>query len=113
MGMEVIITTSHSAPYQTDDASVAVDLVKSWCNSENVDYLSPQLYSSGMEGSPELDETSSCINAGCTWELYKPEVCNANFAPSIVDETHLEASINFFKQYGIEFAGYLVWAQNL
>lgn len=28
MGLEVIITTSHSAPYQTDDASIAVDLVK-------------------------------------------------------------------------------------
>ena len=40
-GLTVGVTTSHSAPYQTDTPQVATDLVKSWVVSDNIDFLSP------------------------------------------------------------------------
>ncbi|GMH80603.1 hypothetical protein TrST_g632 [Triparma strigata] len=108
--LSVVITTSHSAPYATDTPSVAVDLVKSWCSDPNVDVISPQLYSSGMEATPETDETASCVDSGCTWDLYKD--CLASFVPSIVDETHVAPMNSYFQsEQGMSTDGYLVWAQ--
>lgn len=40
MGLKVIVTTSHSAPYDMD-AQGAIDLVKAWVVDSNIDYLSP------------------------------------------------------------------------
>lgn len=51
---------SHSAPYQTDTPEDAVAFVKAWCADPNVDILSPQLYSSGTERSPDFTET--CVH---------------------------------------------------
>lgn len=109
-GLLVAITTSHSAPYQTDDPSVAIALVKAWVNDTNVDIVSPQLYSSGNEASPEFAETSSCKSAGCTWDLYKG--ATPVIAPSLVDETQYSASKTYFSDnYNIELGGYFVWKQ--
>jgi len=109
-GLTIAITTSHSAPYQTDSPQVAIDLVKSWVEDENVDIISPQLYSSGQEGSPEFAETSSCADAGCSWSLYKNSV--AKFAPSIVDESQYSAVVEYFsKNHSINPSGYFVWKQ--
>eukprot|EP00729_Bicosta_minor_P004956 gene4956-4683_t len=93
-GLKVGVTTSHSAPYATDTPEVAVALVKAWAVDPNVDVLSPQLYSSGQESSPEFDETSACKVAGCTWDLYKP--FKGVFAPSIVDASQLSAVQTYF-----------------
>ena len=87
--LSVAITTSHSAPYATDTPQDAIDLVKAWASNPNVDILSPQLYSSGVEGAPEFYETSSCVDSGCTWNLYLNSI--ATFAPSVVDETHVSS----------------------
>lgn len=106
----VQVTSSHSAPYLTDSAEVAVDLIKLFCSDSNVDEISPQLYSSGTETEPDFGETSSCVEAGCTWELYQG--CTANFVPSLVDETHLAATSDYFStNYGIDVAGFYQWAQ--
>jgi hypothetical protein len=35
-GLKVAVTTSHSAPYQVDSPSVAVDLVKAWAGDTNI-----------------------------------------------------------------------------
>lgn len=68
-GLKVVVTTSHSGPYSAGSAQVSVDLVASWCaEGANVDEVSPQLYSSGTEASPDFDETYFCGSAGCTWE---------------------------------------------
>ena len=110
-GLTVGITSSHSAPYMTDTPQVAVDLVKSWAAHDQLDYLSPQLYSSGMEGAPCLLETYACQSTGCTWDLYKG--FKGKFIPSIVRPSHYEESQKFFSEkYGIETAGYIMWAQN-
>ena len=61
---------SHSAPYQCDSPDVAVSLVKAWVGDANLDILSPQLYSSGMEGAPQFDTTASC-SPSCSWSLYQ------------------------------------------
>merc|ERR1712080_664545 len=45
-GMKVFVTTSHSAPYGCPDGAA---LVKSWLQDEHVDFVSPQLYTAGIE----------------------------------------------------------------
>ena len=52
-GLNVMVTTSHSAPYETDSDDARVKIVDAWVKSGNIDYLSPQLYSSGGEEEPE------------------------------------------------------------
>lgn len=61
-GLSVVITTSHSAPYQTNTPATATALVTAWVQDTNVDVISPQLYSSGYETSPDFAETNSCVN---------------------------------------------------
>jgi len=107
--LKVGVTTSHSAPYMTDTPEVAVDLVKSWVKDSNIDFLSPQLYSSGMEGAPDFAETNNCKAAGCTWELYigmTPEM-----VPSLVEESHYKHTESFFANLGIQTTGFFQWKQ--
>jgi len=105
--LTVVVTTSHSAPYATDTPQDSVDLVKSWVSNPNIDVISPQLYASGMEAEPDFAETEFCKESGCTWDLYND--CLAIFAPSVVDETHVPATQEYF---GDLFSGYFVWAQS-
>lgn len=111
-GLYVAVTTSHSAPYQTDTPADAVALVKAWAADKNIDILSPQLYSSGQESAPEFAETNSCKDAGCTWELYK--TTQAKFAPSIVAASQFDAVKQFFQNnstLSISVDGFFQWAQ--
>lgn len=107
-GLKVAVTTSHSAPYQVDAPAIAVELVKAWASDGNIDILSPQLYSSGMEASPEFAETSSCA-PDCSWKLYVG--AKARFAPSIVDASQLPAVRTFFQPLGISVDGFFQWKQ--
>lgn len=109
-GLGVIVTVAHSAPYHTDTPTDGVELMKAWVMDENIDILSPQLYSSGTESVPDFDETYNCKAAGCTWDLYRGS--KARFVPSIVDETHYGAVVNFFRG-ALEVEGYIQWAQHL
>jgi len=109
-GLLVMVTTSHSAPYQCDTAQDAVDILKAWCADGNLDVISPQLYSSGRESQPELVPTNSCKDAGCTWDLYAN--CKAQIAPSIVEPSHYAPSKAFFQQrISRTTNGYFMWAQ--
>ena len=96
--------------FQCDNASIAVALVTAWAADENIDILSPQLYSSGTETTPEFDETSFCAGAGCTWDLYVG--ARAAIAPSIVVDSQYGAVQSWFaKMYGITTAGFIQWEQ--
>ena len=109
-GLIVVVTMSHSAPYYTESPEDAVALVKSWVQDDNIDIISPQLYSSGHESGPILDETFTCHTAGCTWLQFvgmKPK-----FMPSIVDASHFEATNNFFRQ-AVPVDGYFIRAQQI
>jgi hypothetical protein len=47
-GLIVYVTTSHTNPYSCQTGSgQGIDLINSWINDSNVDFISPQLYSSG------------------------------------------------------------------
>lgn len=108
-GLVTAVTTSHSAPYQTDSPADAVALVKSWVASANLDILSPQLYSSGSEAAPQFDPTNACA-PDCSWDLYKD--FRGTFAPSIVDKSQYEATVDYFaKNYDISVKGFIQWAQ--
>ena len=110
-GLLVGITTSHSAPYQTDEPADAVAFVKAWVADPRVDLLSPQLYSSGGEAKPEFAPTASCAAAGCTWELYRG--AKAKLVPSIVDATQYdEVAAWFAANLSVKTAGFFEWAQH-
>ena len=108
LGLIVTVTTSHSAPYQTDTPADAVALLKAWVKDDNIDILSPQLYSSGQEQAPDFSPTANCAAAGCTWDLYagsKPRI-----VPSIVDAQQYPDVIKSFPVG--KTSGYFEWAQH-
>ena len=109
MGLTVAITTSHSAPYMCDSSADAVALVKGWVSDPNVDILSPQLYSSGSEATPQFAVTASCA-PDCGWNLYSG--FKGIFAPSIVETSHFPAVKAFFGNASLPNAdGYFQWKQ--
>ena len=87
-GLDVMITTSHSAPYGADSDDIRIAMVKSWVESSNVGYLSPQLYTSGGEGTPQLEALMG-VNGDIPWDLYKG--AKAKFVPSIVNKGQVGA----------------------
>jgi len=110
LGLFVTVTTSHSAPYQTDKPTTAVELVRAWAKDSNIDVLSPQLYSSGSESAPQFDPTAACAAAGCTWDLYRE--AKPIIAPSIVDASQYSAVKSYFAAASIPTAGFIQWKQN-
>mgnify|MGYP006104787163 CR=1 FL=1 len=108
--LEVGLTIPHSAPFETDTPQVAIDLVTSWAQEENIDFISPQLYSAGNETSPDFEQTGKCVEEGCTLDLFKG--LTPKFVPSIVDASQYDAVHDFFwTNYGINCTGYFQWAQ--
>jgi len=111
-GLLVAVTTSHSAPYSTDPPEDAATYVSSWAQSTNVDILSPQLYTSGLEAEPDFAETWNCMisNNPCPWELYVG--ANAIFAPTIVSEDqYAQVQEYFLDNYNITTGGFFQWKQ--
>lgn len=100
-GFETMVTVSHSAPYGCTDAS---DLMRTFLADSNTDYMSPQLYSSGAESSPDFAETT---DAGVPWSQYVG--LSSKLIPSIVDETHYSAITDFFAALEVPVAGYVQW----
>lgn len=101
-GLQVMVTTSHSAPYGAPDAAV---LVQSWIEDTNIDIISPQLYTTGKETAPKYTPT-----AGVPWSKYLDS--RATFAPSIVaSNQYPDAKLYFHSQEGITCGGYFVWSQ--
>jgi hypothetical protein len=101
-GFKVLITTSHSAPYGIGDAST---LMQSFFqNANNIDYMSPQLYSSGTEGSNDYTTGS-----GVTWAQYKP--FSGKLIPSVVAASYYWDSQSYFGNLGITTVGYVQWSQ--
>lgn len=102
-GFTVFVTVSHSAPYGISDAAVLMD---SFLSSANIDYISPQLYTSGTESSNDYAITSS---SGYGWEHY------ANSQPavvvSIVRASMYADAVSYFQGIGVSLAGYVQWEQ--
>merc|ERR1711939_144458 len=109
VGLQVGLTTSHSAPYEADSPSDAKRLVESWCaNGGDLDLISPQLYTTGYETAPDFAVTSSCASVGCGWELYHN--CNPKFVPSIVEDSHYTAVQAWASgTAGVQAEGFFQW----
>jgi len=108
-GLIVMVTTSHSAPTGVSLGDIRLQLINSWVKSKDVDIISPQLYTWGGEDIPDFNVTWPCDN--CTWNLYKNS--KGKFMPSLVDDTHLEATKKWFDKEGIKVSGYFQWKQVL
>ena len=98
-GLRVYVTTSHSAPVRS---SAPGALVASWVANSNIDILSPQLYTSGKEKSPQFDTTG-----GVAWSSWQG--ARAVILPSLVDGSHYASTKAFFRSQGISIGGYVQW----
>ena len=111
-GFKVLVTVSHSAPYGITDADT---LMKAFFADNNIDILSPQLYSTGEEGSNEYATTSGTTT---TWADYATS--KAAVVPSIIHSSWYndpESPNNstdakaYFEEQGVELQGYIQWQQ--
>lgn len=108
-GLKIFVTTSHTAPYKSDSPQDAVTLVRSWVSDPNIDILSPQLYSSGDERSPDFAETNNCKSQGCTWALWKG--ARAAIAPSLANGNQWSQAQSGMSQRGINIVGWVQWQE--
>ena len=94
-GLQVLVTMSHTNPYKCQTgAGQGMDMVKSWMSDSNIDYISPQLYSSGDDLEPsDLTMFKSIEN---------------KIIPSIPDVPDWNG-LN--TKTGINNAGYIIWKQ--
>jgi len=99
-GFKVLVTISHSAPYGIGDAGT---LMKSFFQSSNIDWISPQLYTSGDE--TKNDYTTS---GGVSWNQYAGSI--AKIAPSIVTASLYSSAVSYFQGQGVTLYGYVQWA---
>lgn len=100
-GLKVLVTVSHSAPYGISDAPT---LMNSFFADENIDILSPQLYTTGEEGANNYE-----ISQGVTWGSYKN--AKAAVVPSLVSGTYYPDAQAYFLAQGVTLKGYIQWKQ--
>lgn len=103
LGFETVVTVSHSAPYGIADAHTVMDAV---LQSEGVDYVSPQLYTSGYEAANDY-----AISQGYAWGNYVARRGNVKVIVSIVDRSYYADAQRFFGDLGIELSGFIQWRQ--
>lgn len=99
MNLIVLVTISHSAPYGFQDAAVLMD---SFLSSSHIDFLSPQLYTSGTE-----TQNDYATSHGVTWQSYagaRPQII-----PSIVTSNLYQDARNYFRNCGVNTTGYIQW----
>ena len=97
-GFIVVVTISHFAPYQMANAN---ELVQDWMKNSRIDYLSPQLYTSGNEASNDW------INLASEWLNVTP-----NLAPSIVKESYYDQVPVTVQTDLPNNGGYFVWSND-
>jgi len=100
-GLSVLVTTSHSRPYGITDGS---QLMTGFFADSNIDYISPQLYTSGTEGANDF------IAVGTMWKEYAKS--KAKIVPSIVlGSRDFPTAQAYFANVGVTLAGYVQWTQ--
>jgi len=103
-GYKVLVTVSHSTPYGISDGASLMRTFFS--NAGLIDYMSPQLYTSGYEGSNDFTAN------GVGWSEYKP--FSGKVIPSIVTGSmYGNAQSTFQSKYGITTVGYVQWSQTV
>lgn len=93
----LIVTISHFSPYGMPNANA---LVVDWLSNPHIDYLSPQLYTSGTETENDWEGFSSAWVSAST-----------PIAPSIVQKSYYDQlGSNSVTTYLPNAKGYLVWS---
>jgi len=100
-GLKVMVTTSHSSPYGVPDGP---SLMAAFLADSNIDYISPQLYTSGTEAANDFTES-----VGVPWSAYKG--AKPLFVPSIVDSSMYASAVSYFQTIGITPSGFAQWKQ--
>ena len=97
-GFKVLVTVSHSEPYGISDTKT---LMASFLESQNIDILSPQLYSSGSESANDYTAI------GTPWTAYAN--AKAVVAPSIVKASYYADAVSYFAGKGVTLGGFIQW----
>jgi len=101
-GYVVFVTTSHSAPYGFSDSAA---LMRAFISNRDIDYLSPQLYSSGNEKNNDYATTNGV-------QFTEWAKSSAKIVPSIVGASYYADANSVFKsRFGINIDGYVRWSQ--
>jgi len=100
-GYKILVTISHSTPYGISDGSAVMGAFFS--NANSIDYMSPQLYTSGTESSNDFTAL------GVQWASYAP--FSGKLVPSIVSANLYSDAQNYFAGLGITTVGYVQWSQ--
>merc|ERR1719174_374989 len=98
--MKTIVTVSHSAPYGCSDAAT---LMSAFFQDANIDFLSPQFYTTGDETSPDFEETRG---TNVSWAMYENAI--AAFLPSIVSASQFEAVVAHLPDQTMD--GFIQWS---
>ncbi len=98
-GFQVLVTISHSAPYGISDA---YSLMQTFFANPQIDFLSPQLYTTGKEA-----QNDYATSAGVTWPMYAN--AKAKIVPSIVSTTFWPDGQKYFANQGVTLSGYVRW----
>ena len=100
-GLSVLVTISHSQPYGIPDAASLMD---SFFSDSNIDYISPQLYTSGKESSNDYTAL------GTMWKAYA--LAKAKIVPSVVlGSRDFPTAKTQFSQFGVQISGFIQWSQ--
>jgi hypothetical protein len=102
-GLKVMVTISHSAPYGIKDAAT---LMNSFFPNSNIDYISPQLYTTGTE---KVNDFTA--NGGVPWSAYASSNCKAKVVPSIPAASMYSNAKTTFASFGVQTAGFIQWQQ--
>ncbi len=97
-GLEVLVTVSHSEPFGCKDSTT---LMKAFLNDSSIDYLSPQLYTTGNE--TQNDYTA----VGTSWSAYAG--AKAAVVPSVVRASLYPDAQQFFLSQGVTLVGFIQW----
>ena len=108
-GLEVMITTSHSAPYSAKTDEIRIAFVESWIKSPDVTYISPQLYTSGSEGSPEMEPSSGTSGPVNYEKYYQNMPAWKKFIPSVNSVSHVDEMKATFNKKNIRVDGFVQW----
>lgn len=100
-GFQVLVTVSHTAPYGIGDADA---LMAAFFLDANIDFLSPQLYTSGEETANDYQITSGTT---VTWAQYA--TARAAIIPSIVTASLYPDAQTVLATHGVTTQGYVVW----
>jgi len=106
--LKVLVTISHSAPYGFPDK---IALMDHFFTDENIDIISPQMYTTGNEASNDF------VWDGVPWSSYANS--KAEIVPSIVRASYYEDLVDFFDKSArsgasesIAVTGFIQWKQS-